>query len=445
MARTVDVTLVPETLEVEAGGGAKQVVFTATYRQPGNFEVMVRPISDQAEASGWIRLEGPAERTFQENATVQLVVQIDAPQTAAGGDYGFRLAVVGVENTDEDYTESPLLTVAVRERSAPEPKPFPWPWLAAAAGLLVTLGLTAYLMSRPSAVALMGDCSQLECAQGLQCTGGTCLGALAYAGCALDTDCASGFCQAGVCAERPGPAVLGEPCQAQPGCTEGLSCRAGRCKGGLGYVGCSASEDCVSGVCDAERCTSLGMACTSDATCDKAWDQCARLSGGERLCLRKVGQPCGNSRECSSDHCDGKSKACATRKGCQKNAHCGTGQICSNEVCYLQAGARCDPRQGLSCEFAMCSVPRRGLPQSVVRPLMGRCPTARCTKTSGCVPPYQCVAATGRCAIPKAQVKSYLLHDRAAAVKATRALDPVVTGAARVRDAARLKGRPALR
>jgi hypothetical protein len=100
----------------------------------------VRLQAEDPAATGWLSLEGEAERNFDIAAAKQFTVRIQVPPDAPPGSYPFRLDVVGVENPDELYTEGPTVTFQVTEEQEETPT-FPWWIVGVVAGVLVVAGI----------------------------------------------------------------------------------------------------------------------------------------------------------------------------------------------------------------------------------------------------------------------------------------------------------------
>jgi hypothetical protein len=71
----------------------------------------------------WLHLAGEADRDFSTNGTQQYTVAIEVPDTAAEGDYTFRLDMVGVDNPDEFYSQGQPVIFNVPSSKAPPPPP----------------------------------------------------------------------------------------------------------------------------------------------------------------------------------------------------------------------------------------------------------------------------------------------------------------------------------
>ncbi len=113
-----------------------------------------RPLRGQARlqaedpaATGWLSLEGEAERDFDIAAAHQMRVALNVPPDAAPGSYPFRLDMVGVENPDEDYSQGPTVTFQVPK--AEETPPFPWWIVAVVAGVVVIAGIILAIVLWP--------------------------------------------------------------------------------------------------------------------------------------------------------------------------------------------------------------------------------------------------------------------------------------------------------
>lgn len=166
--------------------------------------------------------------------------------------------------------------------------------------------------------------SNLECAEGAQCTNGKCVqlcgngrmdpgevcdgGTGCTTGCLLaenqqctrDTDCASVACRRGVCVP----------------CTEGGQCQSNDCREG------TCTNLCGNGKVDTGEICDPGLA--GDAP------------GCTRDCLRAVGADCSDSRECQTGLCgsNGGKSSCIP---CANNAQCGGG-VCASGTCVNECG-----------------------------------------------------------------------------------------------------------
>jgi len=126
---------------------AGSATFSVTNKsgQPLAGRVSILPQGDAKAA--WFEIGGEKERSFAASETQKISVDIKAPANAPVGDYKFRLRVVNVNDPDNDYTDSPVVTFNVP--AVDGPPPFPW-WILAVVGavLLVVVvgGVIAYVV-----------------------------------------------------------------------------------------------------------------------------------------------------------------------------------------------------------------------------------------------------------------------------------------------------------
>jgi hypothetical protein len=124
--------------------------------------VAVRPVRGMARANAlddtkqeWLSIVGESERDFGAGTTQQFTVNFDASAAQAGasaGKYRFRLVVASAINPDEDFAESPVVTVdapAGDGPAPPPPPPRPMFWLIPViAVLLIGIAIGAWLLLR---------------------------------------------------------------------------------------------------------------------------------------------------------------------------------------------------------------------------------------------------------------------------------------------------------
>jgi hypothetical protein len=175
----------------------------------------------------------------------------------------------------------------------------------------------------------------LDCASGLVCFDGSCLRANGAA-CGQDAECAV-TCIENVCVASSG---FDGPCDDSEGgdCAAGLQCRDGRCLGGPGEA-CADNDACAStcigGVCDAV--SNLGGVCDDSADC------AIGLACGGGTC-EPSGEACQSNTECAVTCVDG---GCTVRSdfgaGCDAgdDGDCLAGLGCGGGVCLLASGEPC--------------------------------------------------------------------------------------------------------
>jgi hypothetical protein len=205
--------------------------------------------------------------------------------------------------------------------------------------------------------------SDADCGLGQRCTGGICFTLRANgAACATATECVSKQCVDGVCCSG---ASCVHGCATDLDCLPGRHCQSGVCLAGpANGAACAADAECGSGHCVD------GVCC--DGACDGQCEACDLVSSrgqctavfgaprGARSPCAGSGAPCdavcdgwrryachlpGASRTCGDYRCDG-AGACFT--GCDSDAKCAEGLVCSDGACV--AGADVAP-QTTSCAF----------------------------------------------------------------------------------------------
>src|SRR5712691_10247666 len=146
MATVFSITAAATSLRTDAQGRAEcsfTVSNTSGRRLRGRAEVKA---SDPVR-QGWLTLVGDPERDFAASGTDQFSVRIATPPGCPAGKYSFRLNVVSAQNPDEDFAEGPTVSFDVAPSAAK--KLFPW-WIAAAAAvLLIGVGVGLYFLLRP--------------------------------------------------------------------------------------------------------------------------------------------------------------------------------------------------------------------------------------------------------------------------------------------------------
>lgn len=136
-----DVTANPTTLTVKPGE-KKTIVVTATNRLGRPVTARAKAVVDPPAGSTLVKAPANAQQLFnQANATLEFQFGLDVPVTATGGLYKVRFDVVDVDQVDDNFGQSPMISVTV-EKAMPIPPPPPpnrwWIWLVAA---LVILGV----------------------------------------------------------------------------------------------------------------------------------------------------------------------------------------------------------------------------------------------------------------------------------------------------------------
>lgn len=128
-------------------GGTAPLIGTAVYTVTNHGPAPGGRLSVQVKSGAkpeWFAIKGDKERTFGIGETQTIEVAITVPPATPPGDYGFRLRVVSVKDTDNDHTESAAstLTVTAGDRAS---QPFPW-WILVV-GLILILAIGALLVT----------------------------------------------------------------------------------------------------------------------------------------------------------------------------------------------------------------------------------------------------------------------------------------------------------
>jgi hypothetical protein len=97
----------------------------------------------------WFTVKDGKERSFAAGETQTIEVAIAVPTATPPGEYGFRLRIVSVIDTDNDHTESAASTMVVpRGKTPPVPDHFPW-WIVIVVlivlAAIVTFVVTAFV------------------------------------------------------------------------------------------------------------------------------------------------------------------------------------------------------------------------------------------------------------------------------------------------------------
>lgn len=148
MANEYAITAAADRVSLDANRRA-QTTFTVSNRTSQPLPTRARVVTQQPETDGWFTVHEP-ERTLPPSETQQFTVSIAVPDTAAAGDYAFRLDAVGVENPDEQHAQGQSVVVTV-PAPAVTPKGFPW-WIFAVGGLVLLVAVAALVL-----VVLLGD------------------------------------------------------------------------------------------------------------------------------------------------------------------------------------------------------------------------------------------------------------------------------------------------
>jgi len=105
----------------------------------------LRPLGD-AKAD-WVQIDGDAHRDLASSGSDQVKLQVAVPLDVAPGNYVFSLHVVADDKPEEDFAQSPELTIKVPVVDRPR-KHFPWWVVAVAAAVVVLCAAVVYVVSR---------------------------------------------------------------------------------------------------------------------------------------------------------------------------------------------------------------------------------------------------------------------------------------------------------
>lgn len=338
--------------------GQGKVTFTVTNTGSEAVRVRGRLAPEGAAQAEWLRPPADNERRLEANGTEQFTVDLVVPPQAAAGQYSFRFDAVSVDNPDDDYVEGPSVAFDVVPPEEPQGS-FPWWILLLMGGLLLVGGIVAYIML--SGPKELGDSCSDDCATGLVCSAEeVCVGALGYEGCETDSQCDAEL-QCLSQADGPGLCVSGleGSCGADLDCASGLACQDGRCLGGLDFNPCADDLQCATGLwClnDTCRIDNTGQTCDEQA-CGEGL-KCL-TAGGQKICLREKGQTCNEFWQCASQSCqDGVCISLPNGAACTHSTQCDS-NICDDGRCRAPIRCRTERNcpEGMSCVLGFCQKP----------------------------------------------------------------------------------------
>ncbi len=303
MSRAFDVTSSTPSVTLNAEGKG-ELAFTVSNALGKPVRARFLPVTKGSTGAGWLKVSGASERELTPDGTHQVLVEIAAPAGTPAGRYEFALLVSSVNNPDDEFAESPVVSFDAGASQKPPP-PFPWWLVAVIVGALVLAGggygLYRWLSSR--------GCTAASCPQGC-CQDNVCRADLSLAQCgkagahcapcdaALADSCTAGACQ----------------CGAGPACGNGQRCQGGACV-------CDPML-CANGCCDGSACKveafpTCGVGGGACRTCDAVkTDRC--LNGG--CGCGPLGGECGAGQRCKAGQCVCDSTTCAD--GCCAGATC---------------------------------------------------------------------------------------------------------------------------
>jgi len=168
MPRLFSVTTATDTLHLDRKRQG-EAAFTVTNASGRPLRGRALLQSEDPAAEGWLSLDGEPERNFPIASTEQFNVRINVPPEARAGSYPFRLDMVNVKRTDEDYSRGQSITLEVPE-AEPETKSFPT-WVLLVAVPVLLLGVFVFRCPifgcGPSTVTVPGGLEGLSVSQAM--------------------------------------------------------------------------------------------------------------------------------------------------------------------------------------------------------------------------------------------------------------------------------------
>lgn len=248
----------------------------------------------------------------------------------------------------------------------------------------------------------------------VDCGGPTCAKCTVNQACAVDTDCDTGLCAAGVCATA-----------AAPSCTDGVKnametdvdCGGTACnKCALGKA-CAAADDCLSATCNGGLCATPPAVCTdgikngSESAVDCGGSVCPRCDLG-KMCL--AGSDC-LSATCSGGQCVPPPATCTDglKNGSETDVDCG-GPTCNKCALTKMCVAASDCASAI-CTGGRCVAPPDPCKDGVKNgsetdvdcggPTCGKCALLKsCVAATDCLSGAcannQCATVLGICIVP---------------------------------------------
>ncbi len=363
MPRAFDVT--PSTPSAEVSQrGTGELAFTVSNALGRAVRAKLTPVPKGATHAAWLTVDGGAERELPADGTAQVVVRLLVPAGTRPDRYELALLASSVNNPDEEFAESPVVSFVV-PALPPPPPPFRW-WpiaLAAAAVLLLGAGYGVYRF--------------------------------ANRGCSADS-CEDGCCAQGACVSPTTAAQCGKGGAACVACEATLAdrCADGSCRCGGGPA-CGAGQKCESGKCVCDPATCAGC-CEGGACKLNAFPQCG-----------VNGEACKACDATRTDRCLNGGCGCGPLGGeCAAGQRCNGGQcVCEGLTCPdgCCADGRCVPST-----FAQCGA--RGVVCVACNPALANgCVSGDCRCGAGpaCGPNQRC---QGGACLPLCQLRTVELR-----------------------------------
>ncbi len=304
MPRAFDITSAAPTAKLNASGQG-ELSFTVSNALGRPVRARINLVPEGNTKREWLSIAGEPERDFAADGTQQVTVRVNAAG-APQGTFSFHVLVSSLNNPDEEYANGPTVSVEA-PAAAPPPKKFPWWIVALAAGVVVIIAVAAIIFSKAKGPGLHDACDDKD---------NKCPGSMA--------------------------------CVTPKGATR-TECLA------LAGTKCKDPKDCVTGVCEGEKCQEppTGSRCAADTDCPQT-QKCVDVRAGVKACLLRQDRPCRNDLECASAWCQEDKKVCSRDDGrCDKPEECKPGVLeCKNSSCLLTAGQTCSQDQ--QCATGFC-------------------------------------------------------------------------------------------
>lgn len=144
-----DVTASPTQLTLKAGATGT-VVVTVTNRLGRSVIARADKIVEPASAAGWVKAPANSQRTFSDQpATEEFRYEISIPPNTPGTSFKFRVDVVEVGATDDNFGQGNTVQVTIPVVPIEQPKPQPkipvWVWPLVAV-VVIGVGIGVWLM-----------------------------------------------------------------------------------------------------------------------------------------------------------------------------------------------------------------------------------------------------------------------------------------------------------
>jgi eukaryotic-like serine/threonine-protein kinase len=127
---------------------AGAATFTVTNKSSQQLACRLKPAPQADAKAEWLDVQGEKERPFAASETQKITVNVTVPGDVSPSDYRFRLQAINVNDPGNDYAESAVATLTIPKAApgASGKKINPWPFIAAAAVLLLIVGVAVWLL-----------------------------------------------------------------------------------------------------------------------------------------------------------------------------------------------------------------------------------------------------------------------------------------------------------